>query len=80
MAYDERNERWRDSGRGRPQRLGDRSRRERDDPDYGMERYGGATEAGYGAGEEYGPSAAPDSIFGAPGYDASFHRQCGGLR
>jgi hypothetical protein len=80
MAYDDRNERprWRDQERGgrrepRPQRLGDRGwRGPSDDPDYGLDRYGGAPTEGYGSGDYYGPSGDPDSIFGAPGYDASF--------
>lgn len=65
MAYD-RNERE----RGRPHRLGDRNwRGPRDDPDYGMERYGAGPATGYG---DFGRSSDPDSFFGAPGYDASF--------
>ena len=53
-----------------PQRLGDRSRREVDDPDYGAERYGAGGATGYGSG--YAAASDPDSFFGAPGYDASF--------
>ena len=53
-----------------PQRLGDRgSRRPGDDPEYGMERYGGGRARGYGASAASGD---PDSLFGAPGYDAGF--------
>ena len=51
MAHDERfeRERWRERGdrETRPQRLGDRGRRRRDDPDYGLERYGGGTPTAY---------------------------------
>lgn len=56
----------------RPTRLGDRNYRgEKDDPDYGLERYGpGPAETA--AGREVGPGSDPDSFFGAPGYDASF--------
>ena len=53
----------------RPTRLGDRNfRGERDDPDYGQERYGGGM-AGGGQGWE---GSDPGSVFGAPGYDAEF--------
>ena len=72
--------RWRgDAGFGggwgnqnpRPQRLGDRDwRRPGDDPDYGAERYGAGQ--GEGFGESIAASSEPDSIFGAPGYDAGF--------
>jgi hypothetical protein len=78
MAYDDRDsarrrELGRDTRTGRPERLGDRNRRdESDDPDYGLERYGGGAPEGYGAGESRGPGVFPDSVFGAPGYDASF--------
>jgi len=56
----------------RPHRLGDRSwRGERDDPDYGMKRYGpGPARAIEGGG--FGPGTDPDSFFSAPGYDAGF--------
>ena len=55
----------------RPQRLGDRDwRRPGDDPDYGAERYGAGQGEGYGEG--IAASSEPDSIFGAPGYDAGF--------
>ena len=68
MAYDDRYDRERAS---RPHRLGDRDwRGPRDDPDYGMERYGGAPAEGYG--EEYAPSAGGEPAFGGPGYDAEF--------
>src|SRR5688500_2447201 len=42
----------------RPQRLGDRSRRPVDDPDYGQERYGGGL-AGDAFGQEYGGAGEP---------------------
>ena len=67
MAYDDRNDRERMS---RPHRLGDRDwRGPRDDPDYGLERYGAGPAAGYG---DFAGSSDPDSFFGAPGYDAGF--------
>jgi hypothetical protein len=79
MAYDDRNDRERGRmGRGdersdrldrpRPQRLGDRGARERDDPEYGLDRYG----PGMAEGGHYGPTSDPGSFFGAPGYDAGF--------
>lgn len=82
MAHDDRYERgrsrdgqWRGEGRfgrGRPERLGDRTYRgESDDPDYGLERYGPGPAEGFG-GEGFRGSSDPDSFFGAPGYDASF--------
>jgi len=84
MAYEDRYDRergrpWRDEERSgprrdwgpSPQRLGDRSWRERDDPDYGLERYGPGRAEGFG-GEPYAPTSDPDSFFGAPGYDAGF--------
>ena len=55
----------------RPQRLGDRSRRPVDDPDYGQERYGGGL-AGDAFGQDYGGPGEPSSFDLAPGYDASF--------
>lgn len=54
-------------GRGRPQRLGDRSRREADSPDEG-EGYGAAPAEGYGAEFDYDP----DIRYGGPGFDGSF--------
>ncbi len=55
---------------GRRQGLGERNfRGERDDPDYGSERYGAGAAEGYGSG---GMTSDPDSRFGAPGYDADF--------
>ncbi len=54
----------------RPERLGDRNfRGERDDPEYGAERYGAGAVRGYGSGPN---SSDPNSFFGAPGYDAEF--------
>ncbi|WP_243451073.1 DUF2171 domain-containing protein [Sphingosinicella sp. CPCC 101087] len=74
----ERGREWRGEGRPRrdweprPQRLGDRGwRGERDDPEYGMERYGPGRAEGFG-GEDYAPSSDPDSYFAAPGYDPEF--------
>lgn len=65
MAYDDRRD-----DRPRPQRLGDRDwGRPGDDPEYGMERYGPGRARGYGASAASGD---PDSLFGAPGYDAGF--------
>jgi hypothetical protein len=55
----------------RPQRLGDRSRRPGDDPDYGQERYGGGL-AGDAFGQDYGGPGEPSTFDLAPGYDASF--------
>src|SRR5262245_43301671 len=54
----------------RPQRLGDRTRRPVDDPDYGMERYGGGM-IGDAYGQEYGAGSEPSSFDLAPGYDPS---------
>lgn len=55
----------------RPSGRHDMPRRGRDeDRD---ERYGSGVSEGYGAGGGFGPSSsAPDSIFGAPGYDPEF--------
>jgi hypothetical protein len=57
------------SGRSdEPRRGRDRERDEVRD-----ERYGSGVREGYGAGGGFGPSSsAPDSIFGAPGYDPEF--------
>ena len=57
----------------RPTRLGDRNARgESDDPEHGLERYGGGAASGYGGGGGFGPTTDPDSFFSAPGYDAEF--------
>ena len=68
-----------DRGRGRsnddlrPVRMGDHSRRPVDDEEYGMDRYGAAPEAGYGAGADdaSGWAASPgfDAGFGGPRFD-----------
>jgi hypothetical protein len=66
--------RQRDRG-GHPERLGDRHARDMsDDPDYGSERYGGGASQGFGSdGGGGGPMTSdPDSLFGAPGFDAEF--------
>ncbi len=62
----------RERRRNQPERMGDRHAQGlSDDPDYGSERYG--------SGEAYGTDGGggamtsdPDSIFSAPGFDASF--------
>ncbi|MGQ0589380.1 MAG: DUF2171 domain-containing protein [Sphingosinicella sp.] len=56
----------------RPQRLGDRSQRDYDDPHYGEERYGAGEAAGYGARGHGGPEMDSDLTYGGPGFDASF--------
>ena len=58
----------------RPERLGDRNRRdEGDDPYADAPRYGGAPSEGYGAEENFGGiSSDPPRFASAPGYDPSF--------
>jgi hypothetical protein len=59
---------------GGPRRGRNDDREDRWDNDYSdRNRYGSGVSEGYGAGGGFGPSdTRPDSVFGAPGFDAEF--------